>query len=76
MICDICGKEGAQARRISRCFGQGDDLLVIENVPMVRCPYCRGSYFTAETMQELERIKRNRQTAAQNRRVLVAAFAG
>lgn len=76
MICDICGEEGAQARRVSRCFGQGADLLVIEGVPLVRCPHCRESYFTAETMQELERIQRNRQTAAIERRIAVAAFAG
>lgn len=76
MICDICGKEGAQVRRISRSYGQGADLLVIENVPLVRCPHCGESYFTADTMDELERIKLHRDAAAQARCIAVAAFAG
>jgi len=61
LVCDICGKEGAIIRHVSRSYGQGKSLFVIENVPMVSCPHCGESYFTAETLHELERIKRHRQ---------------
>jgi YgiT-type zinc finger domain-containing protein len=75
MICDICGKQGAKVRHVSRSFGKGADLLVIENVPVVSCPHCGESYLTAETLHEIERIKLHRKTMAESRRVAVAEFA-
>ena len=75
MICDICGKEGARIRRVSRSYGKGENLLVIEHVPVVSCPHCGESYLTADTLHELERIKRDRQSYAVERPVAVAEFA-
>lgn len=75
MICDICGKQGAKVRHVSRSFGKGADLLVIENVPVVSCPHCGESYLTAETLHEIERIKLHRKTMAESRKVAVAEFA-
>jgi YgiT-type zinc finger domain-containing protein len=74
MICDICGKQGAKVRHVSRSFGKGADLLVIENVPVVSCPHCGESYLTAETLHEIERIKLHRKTMTESRRVAVAEF--
>jgi len=75
MICDICGQEGALIRRVTRSYGQGADLLIIENIPLISCPHCGESYLTAETLYELERIKLHRQSFAQERSVPVATFA-
>ena len=75
MICDICGKEGTRIRRVSRSYGKGESLLVIENVPVVSCPHCGESYLTAETLHEIERIKLHRQSFAQSRPVAVADYA-
>ena len=74
MLCDICGIEGARIRYVSRSYGTGQNLLVIENVPVVSCPHCGESYLTAETLHEIERIKLHRQSFAQERPVPVAAF--
>ena len=74
MVCDICGKEGARIRRVTRSYGRGENLLVIENVPLVSCPHCGKSYFTAETLHEIERIKLHRQSFAVKRSVAVADF--
>ena len=74
LICDICGKEGAKIRHISRSYGKGEHLLVIENVPMVSCPHCGESYLTAKTLHEIERIKLHRQSFAESRPVPVAVF--
>ena len=74
MICDICGGEGARVRHVPRSYGQGEDLLVIENVPVVSCPNCGESYLTAETLHEVERIKLHRRSFAQERPVFVAVF--
>ena len=75
LTCDICGEEGALVRRITRSYGKKDKLLVIENVPIVNCPHCGESYFTAETMHEIERIKMHRNNFAVTRPVSVAEFA-
>ena len=74
MICEICGKDGARIRRITRSYGKGKDLLVIENIPVVSCPHCGESYLTAETLHEVERIKLHRKSFAVTRPVSVADF--
>jgi YgiT-type zinc finger domain-containing protein len=74
-VCDICGKEGAKIRHISRSYGKGENLLVIENVPVISCPHCGESYLTADTLHEIERIKLHRQSFAEPRPVSVATFA-
>ena len=74
MICEICGKNGAQIKYITRSYGKGAKLLVIENVPVVVCPHCGESYLTAETLHEIERIKLHRRSLAKPRNVAVASF--
>jgi len=74
MVCDLCGKEGATIRRVSRSYGKGENLIVIENIPLVSCPNCGESYFTADTLHELERIKIHRQNIAEKRLVAVVEF--
>ncbi len=75
MKCDLCGQEGARVRRVTRSYGKGETLLVIEGVPVVCCLHCGESYLTAETLHEIERIKQHRRSCAQERPVKVAAFA-
>lgn len=75
MVCDLCGKEGAYIRRVTRSYGQGENLLVIENIPVITCPHCGESYLTAETLLEIERIKMHRKSWAEERKVPVAIFA-
>ena len=42
MVCDVCGQEGARLRRVTRSYGKGATILVIENVPVVSCPHYPG----------------------------------
>ena len=74
MICDICGKEGARLRKVSEAHGKGKDLLIIEDIPLISCPNCGESYFEADTMHEIERIKLHRKNFAKKRHVEVAPF--
>jgi YgiT-type zinc finger domain-containing protein len=74
MICAICGKKGARERRVTRSYGHGGNLLVVERVPVITCPHCGESYLTAATLHELERIKRDRKELAARRPVAVANF--
>lgn len=59
---------------MTRSYGKGKGLLVIEGIPMWSCPSCGESYFTAQTMHELERIKALRKSVAKERNVPVAVF--
>jgi YgiT-type zinc finger domain-containing protein len=75
MICDICGRKGVRIRKVSRTYGKGKNLLVIENIPIVSCPYCGESYLTAETLHEIERLKLHRKSLAVERPVEILSFA-
>ena len=72
--CDNCGKLGARLRYVSRSYGKGDNLLVIEHVPVISCPDCGESYITAETLHRIEQIKQGRKLRAHTRPVAVADF--
>ena len=75
MVCDICGKESARIRCVTRSYGNGEDLLVIENVPVVSCSNCGESYLTAGTLHVIERIKLHFQNFTIKRPVAVVDFA-
>lgn len=73
--CDVCGKPGARLIHVTKSYGKGNNLLVIENVPVISCPACGESYLTAATLREIDNIKRNRKNLATERPVPVAIFA-
>ena len=75
MICDVCGRDGGRLRKLARTYGEGNLLLVIENVPVVSCTQCGESYLTAETMHEIERVKLHRKGFAVELVVEFARFA-
>ena len=72
--CAHCGSGKIQLKHVTRSFGKGANLLVIEGVPLWSCPSCGESYFTAKTMHEIERIKALRKSVAIKRPVSVASF--
>ena len=65
--CVHCGRNGLQLREVARNFGKGKSLLAIKGIPMISCPHCEESWFTAQTMYEIEQIKRLRKSEAVNR---------
>ena len=72
--CDICGYPNARIRQITRTYGKGQDLLVIENVPVVNCPQCETSYLTAETLKKIDLIRRDPLSCTVERPVAVTSF--
>jgi YgiT-type zinc finger domain-containing protein len=75
MKCDACGTDGIKTKRVSRSFGKGRSLFVIENVPVLSCPACGESYLAAETLLEIERIKLHKDALSKIRSIPVIAFA-
>ena len=74
MLCANCASPTVQLKHVTRSLAKGAGLLVIESIPMWSCPHCGESYFTAQTLHEIERIKALRKSVAINRPVAVAAF--
>jgi len=74
IVCECCGKKGAQRKYITRSYGKGATLLVIENIPVISCPSCGETYMTAATAHEIARIKLHRKSLAVERKVPVAVF--
>ncbi len=74
MTCNICGEEGTRQRYITRSYGKGESLLVIEDVPVIYCPHCGERYMTPQTLDQIERIKRSPENMAIKRLVTVAVF--
>ncbi len=74
IVCDNCGALEARIRKITRTYGSGASLLVIERIPVVSCSHCGESYLEPETVRAVERIKRNRRELAKRRSVPVASL--
>jgi YgiT-type zinc finger domain-containing protein len=74
MNCQICGKKSASIKKVTKSFGRGSRLVVIEDIPVLSCSSCHESYVTADTAREIDRIRKNRTTIGKAKRVLVASF--
>ena len=72
--CENCGRVGVQIRQVTRSYGKGATLLVIEKVPVISCPHCGASYLTAKTLHEIARIKLHRRSMSKRRNIVVAEF--
>jgi YgiT-type zinc finger domain-containing protein len=75
MICELCGKEGSRVRKVTRTYGKGKDMFVLEDIPIITCPNCGESYLEAKTLHEIERIKLHKRSLARVRQVPIARFA-
>jgi YgiT-type zinc finger domain-containing protein len=75
MRCEICGAESARVRRVTRSLGRGKSAFLVENVPVVTCSQCGESYLTAETLQELERMRLHSRELIRHKTMPVARYA-
>ena len=74
-ICEFCGRRGVQTKAVTRSYGKGASLLVIEGIPLHGCPHCGESYLTADTLHEIQRTRALRKAVSVVRPVSVASFA-
>ena len=74
LLCASCGQPGVRLRKVTRSFGRGPSLLVIEDIPLWTCSHCGESYFTAQTLHEIEHIKALCKSVAVDRPIPVAMF--
>lgn len=74
MNCQICGEKTASIKNVTKSFGRGNSLVVIEDIPVLSCTRCHESYITADTARAIDHIRKNRGTIGKAKRVLVASF--
>ena len=69
----MCGLGRTEVRYVTRSFGKGERLLVIEHIPYLFCR-CGERYFTAATMREIERIKMTKTARIRRKPVPIVSF--
>ncbi len=78
MICKNCGREGAYIDETTLAYGSGDNLVVIENVPVISCDNCGVDLLDADTVDRLHELRSflrsNPTSSANERAVKVADF--
>lgn len=74
MTCDVCGQDGARTKHVSKAYGKGDEMVVIDQIPIVVCPSCGASYMTAETLHEVERLKLHKRSLKTRRLAPVISY--
>ncbi len=74
MICKNCGKPSAYHNTITRTYGKGDDLLVIEDVPVISCRNCGIDLISAETFHALNQLRNSAEVRAAKRLVAVVGY--
>lgn len=73
MICGNCGQQTAYISRSTQAFGEGADLLIIENVPIIACRECGAEFLSALTSHQIDRLHSDL-SAVLMRSVHVATF--
>lgn len=56
MRCGTCDYPSLETTTTSIEEWDGDELIVIQNVPVERCPQCGEEYFTPAVLRELESL--------------------
>lgn len=71
--CSFCGGE-VKNKIVTVDFRWGDDLIIIENVPVGVCKQCGEKYFTAEVSKQMEKLAIKRIEAKKERKVPIMEF--
>lgn len=57
VTCDKCSNGLLRWGRISTAFWQGDDLVIVRNIPAMVCPHCGEQYFDDLTVVRLDQLR-------------------
>ena len=56
MRCGNCNYERVEATIVKLEEWDGNNLLIIEDVPAEKCPQCGEEYFSSQVLEEVERL--------------------
>ncbi len=72
--CDVCGAVAARVVRHTKVFGHGVKMMVVEDIPYMKCSSCGVEYLTGETLDKLDQL-RLRQSQLERQSIPVAKIA-
>ncbi len=52
--CNFCGHAYLRATRTRYIHQEGDDILIVDDVPCIECEYCGEQYFAIDTLKNIE----------------------
>jgi YgiT-type zinc finger domain-containing protein len=72
IVCDICGVKAARVVKRPQILGRGEQMMLVDNVPVIACKNCGESYMTSTTMHKLDDIRIKQKLT--ERKIAVAEF--
>ncbi len=74
-VCVNCGQIAAHEVRRDEIFGSGEDAVIIENLPMIKCLNCGIVYLEPEVSRKIDEICANpgRYTSVKEKQVATIA---
>jgi len=77
--CSFCGHAHLVATTSRYIHQQGDDILIVDDVPCLRCEYCGEEYYDITTLKKIEAdhaaLSAGRKRPARTVQVAVEPFA-
>ncbi len=73
--CSFCGKHAARLYLKNHTFGQGSQMIVIENVPTYVCDNCHETYIDAQTSRAIDKVLEHPERQTTRREISVATLA-
>lgn len=74
-VCIHCGVQRARLVRLPQVYSRGEQMVVIENVPMMLCDSCGQSYISSEVWGAIDRVLACPDRYARQKTVKVAELA-
>jgi YgiT-type zinc finger domain-containing protein len=74
IVCDNCGAKAARVIKRPQILGRGEQMMLVDNVPVIACRNCSENYMTSETMHQLDDLRSKKKTSSAARKVTVAEF--
>jgi YgiT-type zinc finger domain-containing protein len=73
--CAFCGTPGVKPIHKTKLFGKGENVLVIENVPVRHCDTCSESYYDPEVSQMIDDLLAHPEKHSVTRQINVVSLA-
>ena len=70
--CSLCGQFTARAVQRPQIVGKGEQMVIVENVPMLSCRHCGHDYFSLEVARRLDVIRAKPQEITTRKNFAVA----
>jgi YgiT-type zinc finger domain-containing protein len=75
IICSVCGVQAAREVKRPQIVGKGENMTLVEGVPMISCRNCGNDYFSIEVARLLDAIRKHPEQYPAIKEIPVVEFA-